>query len=57
VIEAMIYPGSSGSPVINEKGEVAAVIFATLRASSPDQVMGLAIDIRELKEFQKSLEP
>jgi len=57
VIEAMIYPGSSGSPVFNEKGEVAAVIFATLRSDNHDQIYGLAIDIRELKNFIADLLP
>lgn len=49
VIEALIYPGSSGSPVFNSQGEVGAIIFATLGDQDPDQVRGLAIDVRELK--------
>jgi len=57
VIEAMIYPGSSGSPVFNGRGEVGAIVFATLASQDPDQVKGLAIDVGELKAILDNLEP
>ncbi len=51
VVEALIYPGSSGSPVFNEHGEVVGVIYATLRNSDPAEVRGLAVAAAELKLF------
>ena len=53
VIEALIYPGSSGSPVFNKQGKVVGVIFATLQSSDPVEVRGLAVDAAELKIFQE----
>jgi serine protease Do len=49
IVEALIYPGSSGSPVFNEQGEVIGVVFATLRNSDPAKVRGLAVDAAEVK--------
>ncbi len=49
VIQAAIYPGSSGSPLFNDQGEVVGVIFATLRSSDPSEVKGLAVDVREIE--------
>lgn len=51
IIEALIYPGSSGSPVFNEQGEVVGVIYATLRGGSPDEIRGLAVSAEELELF------
>ncbi len=55
VIEALIYPGSSGSPLFNEQGDVVGVVFATLRSSEPSEVMGLAVSTEELKRFLATL--
>lgn len=51
LVEAMIYPGSSGSPLFNEQGEVVGIVFATLPDGDPSEVRGLAVDIDELKLF------
>lgn len=51
VVDALIYPGSSGSPLFNGQGEVVGIIFATLQRSDPAEVRGLAVDIAELRLF------
>lgn len=51
VVEAPVYPGSSGSPLLNDRGEVAGVIFATLGGDEPDMVRGLAVDVVEVRRF------
>ena len=56
IVEAMIYPGSSGSPVFNELGEVVGVIYATLRNSEPSEVKGLAVSAAELRQFLSEIE-
>lgn len=55
VVEAAVYPGSSGSPLFNERGEVVGIIFATLRNQDPSGVRGLAVDVRELGLFLEEL--
>ena len=44
MLDAPIYKGNSGSPVINESGEVIAVVFATLHDDAEGRV-GLAVPI------------
>ncbi|MGP4076522.1 S1C family serine protease [Halobacillus sp. K22] len=44
MLDAPIYKGNSGSPVINESGEVIAVVFATLHDDIEGRV-GLAVPI------------
>lgn len=51
IVEALIYPGSSGSPLFNDQGEVVGVVFATLRSSDPADVRGLAVNAAELSLF------
>lgn len=56
MIKGPVFPGSSGSPVFNQKGEVVAVIFATLQLDkSMDEIIGLAIPIRELTALLENL--
>ncbi len=48
LLEGPVFSGSSGSPVFNSKGEVVAVIFATLKG---EENSGLAIPIENLKDI------
>ncbi|SDJ41834.1 S1 family peptidase [Salimicrobium halophilum] len=52
VLDAPIYRGNSGSPVINEEGEVIGVVFATLRTDKEGKV-GLAVPIDYFHEMNK----
>ncbi|WP_460325430.1 S1C family serine protease [Paenibacillus sp. YSY-4.3] len=55
MIQAPIHNGNSGSPVINNKGNVIAVVYATTITSQGDQsiTVGLAIPIHYLENYEK----
>ncbi len=51
MLDAPVYRGNSGSPVIDEQGEVIAVVFATQKNEVYGRV-GLAVPIEYLKIYQ-----
>ncbi len=50
LLEGNIYPGSSGSPVLNERRQVVAVVFAVL-PSQAENVRGLAVPVVHLQDL------
>ncbi|SIS47117.1 S1C family serine protease [Salimicrobium flavidum] len=52
VLDAPVYRGNSGSPVINEDGEVIGVVFATLNTDENGKV-GLAVPINHFHDVNK----
>lgn len=55
MIQAPVYRGNSGSPVLNEEGVVIGIIFATLDHKEHGKV-GLFVPIALLDEYQKNLD-
>lgn len=55
MIDAPVYRGNSGSPVVNEDGEVIAVIFATQNHEEHGKI-GLAVPIEYVFEVSKTLQ-
>jgi serine protease Do len=57
MIEAPIYKGNSGSPVINEAGEVIGVVFATLQNPTIEakEIIGVAIPSDNIKKLLNTI--
>ncbi|MFC4403122.1 S1C family serine protease [Gracilibacillus xinjiangensis] len=53
MLDAPVYRGNSGSPVINQQGEVLAVIFATQKNDQHGKV-GLAVPIEYFQQYTKN---
>lgn len=53
MLQAPIYKGNSGSPVIDDNGKVIAVVFATMKRKVGDQTrkVGLAVPIEYVKPY------
>ncbi|GEM01271.1 Trypsin-like peptidase domain-containing protein [Halolactibacillus halophilus] len=55
-LDAPIYKGNSGSPVVNDSGDVIAVVYAT-RETEDDGRVGLAIDVQAVQEWVDDYAP
>lgn len=53
IIDAPVYKGNSGSPVINDKGKVIAVVFATTKilVNNRKSKVGLAVPVSYLRKY------
>lgn len=53
MLDAPIYNGNSGSPVINENGKVIAVVYATTKIeyNGQKQTVGLGIPVEHVRKF------
>lgn len=51
MIDAPVYRGNSGSPVINKDGKVIGVVFATISSDQKNKRMGVAIPAYYLKDM------
>ncbi len=58
-LDAPVYSGNSGSPVINEDGKAIAVVYATGDITHQDQMIkaGLAIPITDMESLLQTLLP
>lgn len=58
MLDAPIYKGNSGSPVINQDGQVIAVVYATTRVQldGKNTKVGLAVPIHDVKQYIEDLE-
>lgn len=54
-IAVTVKPGSSGSPVLNEKGQVVGIVYGTgtITADGREKTRALAIPITQIKQFIK----